>query len=148
MNFSGDHDVIVIGAGAGGMTAACVAAAEGLATLLIEKADRVGGTTSVSGGMVWVPANAKMRAAGNTDSLEQARLYVSAPRVHPAFPQGVALASVGAAHRARRGAPCSRSPLVRPRRASRAGQRAGGAPAPIGRDARRAAAHVDTGRVA
>lgn len=77
MNFSEDHDVIVIGAGAGGMTAACVAAAEGLATLLIEKADRVGGTTSVSGGMVWVPANAKMRAAGLTDSLEQARLYLS-----------------------------------------------------------------------
>jgi len=77
MSFSEDHDVIVIGAGAGGMTAACVAAAEGLATLLIEKADRVGGTTSVSGGMVWVPANAKMRAAGLTDSLEQARLYLS-----------------------------------------------------------------------
>ena len=77
MNFSEDHDVIVIGAGAGGMTAACVAAAEGLATLLIEKANRVGGTTSVSGGMVWVPANAKMRAAGITDSLEQARLYLS-----------------------------------------------------------------------
>lgn len=77
MNFSEDHDVIVIGAGAGGMTAACVAAAEGLATLLIEKADRVGGTTSVSGGMVWVPANAKMRAAGLADSLEQARLYLS-----------------------------------------------------------------------
>jgi len=77
VNFSEDHDVIVIGAGAGGMTAACVAAAEGLATLLIEKADRVGGTTSVSGGMVWVPANAKMRAAGLTDSLEKARLYLS-----------------------------------------------------------------------
>lgn len=77
MNFSEDHDVIVIGAGAGGMTAACVAAAEGLATLLIEKADPVGGTTSVSGGMVWIPANPKMRAAGITDTLEQARLYLS-----------------------------------------------------------------------
>lgn len=77
MNFSEDHDVIVIGAGAGGMTAACVAAAEGLATQLIEKTDRVGGTTSVSGGMVWVPANVKMRAAGLTDSLEQARLYLA-----------------------------------------------------------------------
>lgn len=77
MNFSENHDVIVIGAGAGGMSAACVAAAEGLSTLLIEKADRVGGTTAVSGGMVWVPANPKMRAAGITDSLEQARLYLS-----------------------------------------------------------------------
>ena len=75
--FKDEYDVIVIGAGAGGMTAACVAAAEGLATLLIEKADRVGGTTSVAGGMVWVPANSKMRAAGIADSPEQARLYLS-----------------------------------------------------------------------
>jgi succinate dehydrogenase/fumarate reductase flavoprotein subunit len=71
------YDVIVIGAGAGGMTSACVAAAEGLSTLLIEKADRVGGTTSVAGGMVWIPANPKMRDAGIADSLEQARLYLS-----------------------------------------------------------------------
>jgi succinate dehydrogenase/fumarate reductase flavoprotein subunit len=73
---SNEYDVIVIGAGAGGMTAACVAAAEGLSTLLIEKADRVGGTTSVAGGMVWVPANSKMRAAGIADSIEQARVYL------------------------------------------------------------------------
>ena len=77
MEFFEDHDVIVIGAGAGGMTAACVAAAEGLTTLLIEKSDRVGGTTAVSGGMVWIPANPKMRAAGLADSLEQARVYLS-----------------------------------------------------------------------
>jgi succinate dehydrogenase/fumarate reductase flavoprotein subunit len=72
-----EYDVIVIGAGAAGMTAACVAAAEGLSTLVIEKADQVGGTTSVAGGMVWIPANSKMRAAGISDSLEQARLYLS-----------------------------------------------------------------------
>jgi succinate dehydrogenase/fumarate reductase flavoprotein subunit len=71
------YDVIVIGAGAGGMTAACVATAEGLSTLLIEKAGRVGGTTSVAGGMVWIPANSKMRDAGIEDSIEQARLYLS-----------------------------------------------------------------------
>jgi succinate dehydrogenase/fumarate reductase flavoprotein subunit len=76
MNPAEDFDVIVIGAGAGGMTGACVAAAEGLSVLLIEKADRVGGTTSVSGGMVWVPANPKMQAAGLADSVEQARLYL------------------------------------------------------------------------
>jgi len=77
MIHAGEFDVIVIGAGAGGMTAACVAAAEGLSALLIEKADRVGGTTSVAGGMVWVPANPKMQAAGLADSVERARLYLS-----------------------------------------------------------------------
>jgi len=74
---SQDHDAIVIGAGTGGMTAACVAAAEGLATLLIEKSDVVGGTTSVSGGMVWIPANPKMQAAGLADTLEDARRYLA-----------------------------------------------------------------------
>jgi len=61
------YDVIVIGAGAGGMTAAAVAAAEGLTVLLVEKTEFVGGTTAWSGGMVWIPANAKMKAIGMDD---------------------------------------------------------------------------------
>lgn len=69
-------DVIVLGAGAGGLAAACVAAAEGLETLLVEKSDFVGGTTAVSGGMVWIPANPKMRDAGIDDSIENARNYL------------------------------------------------------------------------
>ncbi len=69
-------DVIVLGAGAGGLAAACVAAAEGLETLLIEKSDCVGGTTAVSGGMVWIPANPKMRDAGIEDSIDNARSYL------------------------------------------------------------------------
>ena len=69
-------DVIVLGAGAGGLAAACVAAAEGLETLLIEKSDFVGGTTAVSGGMVWIPANPKMRDAGIEDSIDNARSYL------------------------------------------------------------------------
>jgi len=59
-----EYDVIVLGAGAGGMTAAAVAAAEDLRVLLVEKSGEVGGTTAISGGMVWIPANAKMLAAG------------------------------------------------------------------------------------
>jgi succinate dehydrogenase/fumarate reductase flavoprotein subunit len=73
---SGEFDVIVLGAGAGGLAAACVAAAEGLATLLVEKSEFVGGTTAVSGGMVWIPANPKMQAAGIADSVENARRYL------------------------------------------------------------------------
>ncbi|HET9018398.1 MAG TPA: FAD-dependent oxidoreductase, partial [Acetobacteraceae bacterium] len=72
------RDVIVIGAGAAGMTCAAVAAAEGLDVLLIEKAARVGGTTAISGGMVWVPGNAKTAAVGRPDSLEAARRYLGA----------------------------------------------------------------------
>jgi hypothetical protein len=72
------YDVVVIGAGAGGMTAASVAASEGLSVLLIEKTQFVGGTTAWSGGMVWIPGNGKMKAAGLPDSPADAAAYVAA----------------------------------------------------------------------
>src|SRR5450631_3273735 len=77
MSASGAYDVVVIGAGAGGMTAAAVAAAEGLRVLVIEKTEFVGGTTSWSGGMVWIPANSKMKQAGLDDSLSDAASYLA-----------------------------------------------------------------------
>jgi succinate dehydrogenase/fumarate reductase flavoprotein subunit len=76
MRIADEYDTIVLGAGAAGMTAASVAAAEGLRVLLIEKSTQVGGTTATSGGMVWIPANAKMADAGIADTVEQARLYL------------------------------------------------------------------------
>lgn len=72
------YDVVVIGAGAGGMTAAAVAAAEGLSVLLIEKTEFVGGTTAWSGGMVWIPVNAQMKQAGLDDSRSDAANYLAA----------------------------------------------------------------------
>jgi succinate dehydrogenase/fumarate reductase flavoprotein subunit len=71
-------DVIVVGAGAGGLTAACVAAAQGRSVLLLEQADVIGGTTAISGGMVWIPANHKAAAAQRADSLDAARTYLAA----------------------------------------------------------------------
>jgi len=70
--------VIVVGAGAAGMAAACTAAVKGRSVLLLEHADRVGGTTAISGGMVWIPANHKMREAGVDDDLDRARDYLRA----------------------------------------------------------------------
>jgi succinate dehydrogenase/fumarate reductase flavoprotein subunit len=77
MSVSDAYDVVVIGAGAGGMTAAAVAAAEGLSVLLIEKTEFVGGSTAWSGGMVWIPANAKMKQVGIDDSLSDAVDYLA-----------------------------------------------------------------------
>jgi succinate dehydrogenase/fumarate reductase flavoprotein subunit len=70
-------DVIVLGAGAGGMTAAAVAAAEHLHVLLLEKETVVGGTTALSGGMIWIPNNPKMAAAGRSDSRAAAETYLA-----------------------------------------------------------------------
>jgi succinate dehydrogenase/fumarate reductase flavoprotein subunit len=77
MPASDAYDVVVIGAGAGGMTAAAVAAAEGLSVLVIEKTEFVGGTTAWSGGMVWIPGNAKMKPAGLPDSPSDAAGYLA-----------------------------------------------------------------------
>lgn len=71
------YDVIVIGAGAGGMTAAAVAAAQGLRVLVIEKTAFVGGTTAWSGGKVWIPANARVKEAGLSDTVADAVRYLS-----------------------------------------------------------------------
>jgi succinate dehydrogenase/fumarate reductase flavoprotein subunit len=76
VKISSEYDVIVLGAGAGGMTAACVAAAEGLHVLLIEKSAFAGGTTALSGGMVWIPANSKATQVGVADTIDRARLYL------------------------------------------------------------------------
>jgi succinate dehydrogenase/fumarate reductase flavoprotein subunit len=77
------YDVVVIGAGAGGMTAAAVAAAEGLRVLVMEKTELVGGTTAWSGGMVWIPGNAKMKQAGLSDNLCDAQDYLASTVPEP-----------------------------------------------------------------
>jgi glycine/D-amino acid oxidase-like deaminating enzyme len=71
-----EYDVIVVGAGAGGMTAACVAAREGARTLLLEKANQVGGTTAISGGMVWAPGNPKFAPDQREADRDAARTYL------------------------------------------------------------------------
>src|SRR5246127_1785766 len=68
-------DVVILGAGAGGLTAAIVAKNEGLEPLVLEKTDQVGGTTALSVGMMWFVDSAPMRAAGFEDSFEKARRY-------------------------------------------------------------------------
>ncbi|OBI85310.1 FAD-binding protein [Mycobacterium asiaticum] len=57
-------DVLVVGSGAGGMTAALTAAAAGLDVLVIEKSPQFGGSTALSGGGIWVPGAPAQRRAG------------------------------------------------------------------------------------
>lgn len=69
-------DVLVVGSGAGGMSAAVTAAAHGLQVILVEKESLYGGTTARSGGVLWIPANSVNAAVGTEDSLDAARLYL------------------------------------------------------------------------
>lgn len=75
-----DHtvDVLVIGSGAGAMTAALRAAHAGCETLIVEKGPRYGGTSATSGGGVWIPCNHLMPACGVEDSPQAALDYLSA----------------------------------------------------------------------
>jgi succinate dehydrogenase/fumarate reductase flavoprotein subunit len=72
----GNVDLLVIGAGCAGMTAALTAVIEGLSVLLVEKTDRVGGTTAFSAGTAWVPGTDHAVRARVADSLEDASRYL------------------------------------------------------------------------
>lgn len=55
--WDGEVDVVVLGTGAAGLTAALAAAAHGASVAVYEKSATVGGTSAVSGGIVWTPAH-------------------------------------------------------------------------------------------
>lgn len=69
-------DILVIGSGAGALTAAVVAADGGADTLVIEKGERFGGTSATSGAVLWIPVSHLAEAAGADDSPEQAFTYI------------------------------------------------------------------------
>jgi len=70
--------VIILGCGAAGMAAALAACEAGAKVALIERFDRIGGTAAISGGVIWVADNPRQRAAGMSDSREEALAYFKA----------------------------------------------------------------------
>jgi 3-oxosteroid 1-dehydrogenase len=71
-------DFVIVGSGGGGMVAAMAAADGGASTLVLEKQELIGGSTAMSGGIVWVPNNPVMRADGVPDSYEDAMAHFEA----------------------------------------------------------------------
>lgn len=72
------YDVVVVGSGAGALSAAIFAADQGLSVLIVEKSDKYGGTSAISGGGIWIPNNHFLKAKGGNDSYEKAMTYLKA----------------------------------------------------------------------
>ncbi|WP_085677307.1 MULTISPECIES: FAD-binding protein [unclassified Pseudomonas] len=72
------YDVIVVGSGAGAMTSAVFLADQGFSVLVLEKSDKFGGTSAISGGGIWIPNNHYFARQGGNDSVEQAHRYLDA----------------------------------------------------------------------
>ncbi|MBV8619396.1 MAG: FAD-dependent oxidoreductase [Curvibacter sp.] len=69
-------DVVVLGAGGAGLSAALFAAIDGASVLVVEKTGHVGGTTALSAATTWVPGTRQGAAVNPEDTLEQAARYL------------------------------------------------------------------------
>lgn len=78
VNGQNEYDVVVIGSGAAGLSAALAAGSRGSRVLVLEKSGLIGGTTAMSGGGIWIPCHHRQAEIGATDSREEALDYIRA----------------------------------------------------------------------
>ena len=83
-------DVVIVGSGGGGLVAALAAHAAGLKPVILEKQRFVGGSTGMSGGMLWIPDNPLMKADGIKDSYQDGLDYLQAVIGEPDEPSSAA----------------------------------------------------------
>ncbi|MXN17939.1 FAD-dependent oxidoreductase [Pseudooceanicola sp. GBMRC 2024] len=76
MSAEESYDVVIIGSGSAACSAALRAAKGGLTVLVIEKSDKLGGTSAMSGAGIWIPANHVAERAGIADSRDEALAYL------------------------------------------------------------------------
>jgi 3-oxosteroid 1-dehydrogenase len=73
---SQSYDIVIVGSGGGGLTAALVATSLGASAIVLEKGATIGGTFAYSTGLAWIPDNRHMKAAGLDDSVEEACAHI------------------------------------------------------------------------
>ena len=78
LQFDETFDFISVGSGGGSMVSALVMRAMDKSVVVLEKMPRIGGTTSRSGGVMWIPNNHFMKQDGVEDSYEKSMLYMEA----------------------------------------------------------------------
>ena len=78
------YDVVVVGSGAAGLSAAVRAHDLGLSVVVLEAYNKLGGSTAFSAGQVWAGKNHLMEQAGMPDSFEETRAYVKGTNDDPA----------------------------------------------------------------
>lgn len=72
-----NYDLVVLGSGAAGLTAALTAAEHGARVIVVEKGEKLGGTSAWSGGQIWIPCNPHQEKYGKNDSREKALTYLA-----------------------------------------------------------------------
>lgn len=72
------YDVLVVGSGAAGLAAAITARKRGLEVAVLEKEPVFGGTTALSGGVLWIPLNHYGQKQNPDDSVEKVRTFMKA----------------------------------------------------------------------
>ena len=70
-----EFDVVVVGSGGAGLTAAILAHDHGARVAVVERSDKIGGSTAVSGGALWIPLNHTTAETGFQDSRDEALAY-------------------------------------------------------------------------
>lgn len=76
MATTAEYDLIVVGSGAAGLACAITAKKRGLSVVVLEKEPVFGGTTALSGGVLWIPLNHHGRKQNAADTVEAVRTYM------------------------------------------------------------------------
>ena len=77
-NWDESADFVIVGSGGGSMIAALAVVDAGRKPVILEKTDKIGGSTAMSGGVFWIPNHPLQARDGINDNDEKSRTYLDA----------------------------------------------------------------------